>query len=198
LNIKKLLLTILILSLPCLASAKKAISNSLVKGKKHGRWIEYSGGKKWREVEYNNGMKSGKWTAWYENGNKEYEKIYNDNMLNGQSIDWYKNGNKKNDIEYKDGKENGLWIHWSENGKLERKELYKDGVLIKKLLTPRERVVLLAALGFVIVIPSLFMFHGISMWRKSYYIKNTFRKTNAVIIESNIQKCPSPGRKQDL
>ena len=86
--------------------------NSITTGsyKHHDKWIFYNEkGKKTQEGSFNEGLKNGKWIAYFEDG-------------------------KLTEGEYKDGKKDGTWTSWWDYDKT-RKEMqgsYKSGKMVDK------------------------------------------------------------------
>ena len=74
------------------------------------------------------GLRTGKWTYWYENGQISSEKNYKDNKLDGRWIEWDENGQKKEEENYKDGKRDGKWTSWYSNGQIRSEKNHKDGI----------------------------------------------------------------------
>ncbi len=73
-------------------------------------------GSKWREGEYANARRHGKWTAWWPNGKKMYEVTYRNGLLIGDATIWYRNGQKKAEGAYTFSKLHGIWKAWQEDG----------------------------------------------------------------------------------
>jgi uncharacterized protein len=112
-----------------LVNYKKVYQRNWSSDRKHGyQFNSYENGQKEQEFYYDYGVKSGKWTWWYENGQKEQEENYDDKgKLNGTLTRWYENGQKKGEENYDDDKLNGSLTHWYEDGQIEYNITYKDG-----------------------------------------------------------------------
>tara|TARA_Y100000031_G_scaffold132755_1_gene154096 strand:+ start:288 stop:737 length:450 start_codon:yes stop_codon:yes gene_type:complete len=91
-----------------------------------------STGEKKLEGRYRNGLRTGKWTYWYENGQKSEEGTLKDGLPDGLFTEWYENGQKSYESTFKDWKNGGLVTRWYNNGQKEREETYKDGKQIGK------------------------------------------------------------------
>lgn len=111
----------------------------------------YENGEKSRQLNYLNGVKSGKETTWfqggvlagetpwkddkengravkyYENGQKKWEIIYQNGAEQQTARYWYDDGRKRMEVDYKDGKENGLRREWDPTGKLIKEEKWING-----------------------------------------------------------------------
>ncbi len=79
------------------------------------------------EINYKDGKKDGKFTAWHENGQIEAEGNYKDGKEHGKFTWWYENGQIEVEGNYKDGKEHGKFTWWYENGQKRTEGNYKDG-----------------------------------------------------------------------
>ncbi len=62
---------------------------------------------------YNNNLKNGLWTEWYENGRKMEEGSYINNLRDGLWTEWHENGRKKKEIIFKED----VLAYWDEEGK---------------------------------------------------------------------------------
>jgi antitoxin component YwqK of YwqJK toxin-antitoxin module len=91
----------------------------------------YENGQKESEVNYKDGEKDGKYTAWYENGQKGEERNYKDGKEDGKVTLWYENGQKKLEGNYKDDKKDGKFTWWYENGQKEQVTYFKDDDEVK-------------------------------------------------------------------
>ena len=69
-----------------------------------GFWVKIIIKKKVYVGNLRNGIKSGKWTTWYENGQKKEEGTFKDGKLEGLVTGWYENGQRMGEYTYKDGK----------------------------------------------------------------------------------------------
>ena len=81
-------------------------SDEPISGKVFGYWFlgEDNNKKKVYVGNLRNGIKSGKWTTWYENGQKKEEGTFKDGKLEGLVTGWYENGQRMGEYTYKDGK----------------------------------------------------------------------------------------------
>ena len=92
-------------------------SDEPISGKVFGYWFlgEDNNKKKVYVGNLRNGIKSGKWTTWYENGQKKEEGTFKDGKLEGLVTGWYENGQKKEEVTFKDG-EMISKKYWNEDG----------------------------------------------------------------------------------
>jgi antitoxin component YwqK of YwqJK toxin-antitoxin module len=110
---------------------------------------------KYKAVNYENGVREGKWTFWHDNGQKKSEGYFKNGKEHGKWTAWYWNGNvqieangprfnkngswvwradggqKKSEGSYKDDMRDGQWIWWQNNGKIKYEANYKDGQCIE-------------------------------------------------------------------
>jgi len=104
---------------------KKINLGKLVKGRKHGSWIEWYPEHRRLEENYKNGILDGPVSLFFKNGQKEWRHNYTKGTLNGNYTRWYKNGQKASDGYFENGYEVGVWFWWNENGKLVKKRKFK-------------------------------------------------------------------------
>ncbi len=98
-------------------------------GKIHGMVTGFyvQSGKKWKEVEYINGLMNGEYKEWYENGNLYYHCFYKDGILDGICKIFSENGNLCWMITYKEGVRDGISEMFSAtNGRKMEECNYKD------------------------------------------------------------------------
>jgi len=157
-NLKKLLLIVLLLSLgysqnliPVIETYNDGNIKSITYHKKIQNGIErvkeegyYDNGKKSYEGTLKHGKQDGLITSWYENGQIKYEGTFKDGERDGKWIEWeengkniqfiYNNGKKKSEETYKNDKKDGLVTYWYENGKKSYEGTFKDGELLLEKL----------------------------------------------------------------
>jgi antitoxin component YwqK of YwqJK toxin-antitoxin module len=69
--------------------------------------------------EFENGMKKGKWTTWYNNGKKKSEGFYSNDQKYGMWICWQKNSVTISNGSFWNVTEVGEWIYHHPNGQYE-------------------------------------------------------------------------------
>jgi len=96
-----------------------------------GKFILFSNGKKIDELIYKDGR--GLETIWGENGLIESQTTYNNGMKNGPFTSWWNYFNSHYlwiEGNYRDGSYDGKWTYWNEKGQIDREEIYKNGECI--------------------------------------------------------------------
>lgn len=88
----------------------------------NGLWTSYSGdGTIIRKIEYQDGLKDGNDSSWYEDGILASVKVYQKGKYGGKFEEWYDNGNLSESREYgSEGNLVGLWETYYPNGQLSR------------------------------------------------------------------------------
>lgn len=126
---------------------------------KHGKYVEYhlNNNIPCLMSEYDNNLKTGKWTLCYSNGNIHIQCIYLNNVLDGLYIELNKDGTiiKKGNFvnglkiglwienteigSYNDNKKHGIWIKTRFN--LKQTSIYDTGRLLKQEMCSRNMLV---------------------------------------------------------
>ena len=81
----------------------------------------YPNGEIATEISYQDGMRHGVETRWYETGIKRFEGRFHRNQLAGVFEEWYPNGKKRSEVLWQDGKRVSI-REWSETGEILRDE----------------------------------------------------------------------------
>ena len=79
---------------------------------------------------YYNGLKDGKWEAWYENGKKKEEGTFKDGKWDGLFTSWYENGSIKD--QYKGTHCGTSTISFNEDGSIKNKTIKNDTKFMKE------------------------------------------------------------------
>ena len=79
---------------------------------------------------YSNGLKDGKWEAWYENGKKKEEGIFKDGWWDGLFTSWYENGSIK--LKYKGTPCGTSTIFFNEDGSIKDNAKNNDTKFMKE------------------------------------------------------------------
>ena len=103
---------------------EKNYIGTLIKGKKHGRWIEWHPDQRRLEENYINGLLDGSVSLFFKNNQKEWRYNYSKGELNGNYTRWYKTGQKAVDGYFENGEEIGTWFWWNNDGDLMKKKEY--------------------------------------------------------------------------
>jgi antitoxin component YwqK of YwqJK toxin-antitoxin module len=100
----------------------------LKNGKKTGLWKFYhSNGKLKEESHWNNDIKNGPSTEFFESGNKMLDANIINGKKSGLCTEWFENGQIKNERNFKNDKLEGLSKFWHKNGVLEFEFNHTDG-----------------------------------------------------------------------
>lgn len=109
----------------------------------HGKYVQFFRGKRWLEGEYDNGIKIGKWTRYYESGETMVQGSYIDGKPDGKWYRYNSDGEILAEVEYDNGFPIGVWKGFY-NDKKHRKSaefLYSDSILTQGILyDEKERV----------------------------------------------------------
>jgi len=99
-----------------------------------GKLIDYwEDDQKKFEIEYQNGIMSGKAVFYDSTGHKISEGFNKDGKAHGKITKWYKNGNKESEIHYLFGRKDGISKKWyEEDGQLQWKKKYNNEVPVGK------------------------------------------------------------------
>jgi len=99
-----------------------------LEGKEHGAWKKFYPSKKIKEIRYfENGRKTGKYIAWWENGQKQLDYTFVADEYEGSCKEWNDEGGLTKDMNYKKGHEEGRQQCWYDNGKIKANYIIKDG-----------------------------------------------------------------------
>lgn len=98
-----------------------------INGKRHGKWILWSGGHEDTIQEYDKGIEHGNYIGWHLSGQKRYEASYNNGKKHGRVTEWYNNGRKKYEGDYREGLLDGIHRYWNEKGELLGSNKLKNG-----------------------------------------------------------------------
>jgi antitoxin component YwqK of YwqJK toxin-antitoxin module len=79
------------------------------------------------EAYYSDGIKHGRYTAWYPNGRKKEESLFANDRKDGKSVWYFENGNKAAEYTYRNGIIDGEVSAYHENGKVSEYGLYRNG-----------------------------------------------------------------------
>lgn len=93
----------------------------------------YESGKRKMEGSYQNGVREGKWVAWYENDTVWSIGYYKNGKRNGLSAVYHPNGVKYYDKNYKNDIAEGKWNFYNEDGSLVGEAYYHKGNLVKEV-----------------------------------------------------------------
>ncbi len=93
----------------------------------------YENGKRKMEGPYRNGVRDGKWMAWYDNDTVWSIGFYNNGKRNGLSAVYHPNGVKYYDKNYKNDVAEGKWSFYNEEGSLVGEAYYHKGELVKEV-----------------------------------------------------------------
>ena len=95
---------------------------------KHGYYKEYGeDGQKWKEGNYKDGEKDGKWFEYYEDGQIKWEINYKDGKWDGKRVKYYENRQIMEEGNYKDGKQEGKWVKYDVEGNITDEYCYDMG-----------------------------------------------------------------------
>jgi len=86
----------------------------------------YTSGKVRSEVNYENGVQTGRSVYYYANGNKDSEIDYADGEKHGYGKFWYAHGQLRTEGWYQEGTAQGIWFEYDELGVLKAKTTYRD------------------------------------------------------------------------
>ncbi len=91
----------------------------------HFEQIKYSNGKVKMEGNLENGLREGKWTAFYEDGMIWSETHFLKGQKQGATTTWYPSGIKRYEGFYNQNRESGIWKFYDENGKQVQEKKYQ-------------------------------------------------------------------------
>lgn len=98
---------------------KLELTATITGGVKTGKWTWYfEDGNPKREVEYHMSQFNGTVKSWYPSGQISASSMYSMGLGHGENIRWHENGNKKSEGMTINGKPSGLWRYWKEDGSL--------------------------------------------------------------------------------
>jgi len=110
---------------------RKALSETMKTGKKHGdSYKYYAGGKPSEFIQWQNDVKHGKWEQYFENGQVRLSGTFKDGLQNGEFISYNPDGSLSITGTYLNGIMDGTWNYYSEAGDLEMASEYKDGKML--------------------------------------------------------------------
>lgn len=90
-----------------------------LEGKEHGTWKKfYPNGRITEQRLFENGLKVGKYVAWWSNGKKQLEYQFKDGEYEGTCREWNEKGLLLKQMNYVKGHEVGAQKWWYENGKI--------------------------------------------------------------------------------
>jgi len=93
-----------------------------------GSWeYKWDNGRVAAEVEYVNGIKSGKARGWYPSGKLAFEGEYEKDLRSGTRVKYYESGAKYCEAHYQGGSLNGGYDEWHENGQKYSEGQYQRG-----------------------------------------------------------------------
>ena len=112
------------------ANGQNELEGSFLKGKKNGKWIEWSmNGQKNAEENYLNGKYNGKVSKWRYDGLLLEECNYSNGIFNGDCKLYHTNGKQKFSGSYIMGQYNGFIEEYTYDGTLSKSANYNNGVL---------------------------------------------------------------------
>jgi antitoxin component YwqK of YwqJK toxin-antitoxin module len=110
------------------ASTDTAELSSYQNGKEHGEWKKvYTSGKIKERRFFEQGQKTGEYTAWWENGNRQLHYFFVADEYEGTCKEWNVEGKLVRILNYKSGHEEGHQQWWYDNGKVKANYVIKDG-----------------------------------------------------------------------
>jgi len=88
----------------------------------------YADGQISEEILYDEGVKQGPWTQYYENGELRLQATYRNDKLEGEYRVWGQESNLLMEGKYRDGQSEGTWNYYDDEGKLLYSLDYRNGV----------------------------------------------------------------------
>jgi antitoxin component YwqK of YwqJK toxin-antitoxin module len=102
--------------------------SGFLNGKEHGHWKKYYPNKKLKQQRFfDDGLKVGTYTAWYENGRKQLEYKFLNNEYEGVCRLWNIEGKMIQEMTYHKGYEEGSQKMYYDNGKIRSNYTIKNG-----------------------------------------------------------------------
>jgi len=111
----------------------KAIT--FVNGKPNGQWEVFDeAGKRTARKSYQNGKRHGPWKTYYPGGEQvKFEMQYEQGVVTGKRIAYHKNGQKSQEATFKGNKREGPLVEWYENGEKSAEAVFQAGVIVGKV-----------------------------------------------------------------
>ncbi len=110
------------------APTKKEKVEHFENGLRNGLMTEwYESGQKKNEMTYKNGNQHGEGRMWYANGQLKSKGFFIDNIPDGEMTLYYENGQMQAKVTYENGQRVGIMKDWYPNKQLKRTLYFKDG-----------------------------------------------------------------------
>jgi len=106
------------------------VKGEYVAGLEEGSWI-YRNGESVESGKYDGGKKTGLWTTTFNNDKPAFKIHYEDDIRNGKYTAFWENGNIRVTGKYEKGLQEGTWIQYNEEGVQYLTTLFKEGKELK-------------------------------------------------------------------
>jgi antitoxin component YwqK of YwqJK toxin-antitoxin module len=99
-----------------------------VNDKKEGIWTTYfPNGKPSSVAQFKAGLRTGRWSKWYENGQLAENEGYANDKRDGLQTRYFPNGRKGSEETFANGERAGHWAKWYDNGQLAEEGEFLNG-----------------------------------------------------------------------
>lgn len=109
-------------------SKDTTLLQSFAAGKAHGAWKQFYPGRRLQSIRFfNNGYKTGTYTAWWPNGQQQLEYHFEDDEYEGACSEWNEQGMLVKAMHYHRGHEAGTQQLFYDNGKIRANYIITNG-----------------------------------------------------------------------